>query len=180
MNASRAHRLSPIVLLGCFFVLTEMLAACLSYFIVPMLSRYLAMPFDNYISYFSVGIALMSIGASFLLLSSKAFRDSEQMGDGDVQTTRSDDSWQRACALIAERCGLTNRETEVMLLVSRGNSKNKIADMLFASSGTVQTHAKSIYRKLDLHSRQELIDLVSREIERESRMADSLEDPVPW
>lgn len=83
-----------------------------------------------------------------------------------------------AGTLIAERCGLTNRETEVMLLVSRGNSKNKIADMLFVSSGTIQTHTKSIYRKLDLHSRQELIDLVSCEIERESRMADSLEDPV--
>ena len=54
-----------------------------------------------------------------------------------------------AGTLIAERCGLTNRETEVMLLVSRGNSKNKIADMLFVSSGTIQTHTKSIYRKLD-------------------------------
>lgn len=179
-NASRAHRLSPVVLLGCFFVLTEMLAACLSYFVVPMLSRYLSVPFDSCISYFSVGMALMLIVASFLLLSSKAFRDNEQMCESDTQMVRSDDSWQRACVRIADRCGLTNRETEVMLLVSRGNSKNKIADILFVSSGTIQTHTKSIYRKLDLHSRQDLIDLVSREIDGERRTADSLEGSVPW
>lgn len=36
----------------------------------------------------------------------------------------------------------------------------KVADTLVISAGTVQSHVKRIYRKLDCHSRQEVIDLV--------------------
>ena len=36
-----------------------------------------------------------------------------------------------------------------------------IAEELFISENTVRTHCKHIYSKLDIHSRQELSDLVS-------------------
>lgn len=51
--------------------------------------------------------------------------------------------------------------TEIMLFVSQGNSAKKIADMVYLSTGTVQTHIKKIYQKLEIHTKQELIDLVS-------------------
>lgn len=35
-----------------------------------------------------------------------------------------------------------------------------IAEILFVSENTVRTHSKRIYVKLDIHKRQELIDLV--------------------
>ena len=57
--------------------------------------------------------------------------------------------------------GLSSRETEVMELIARGRSMVAIAEDLFISENTVRTHCKHIYGKLDIHSRQELSDLVS-------------------
>lgn len=56
--------------------------------------------------------------------------------------------------------GLSNREAEVAALIAQGRSKNYIAETLFVSQNTVRTHAKNAYVKLDIHSNQELIDLV--------------------
>ena len=54
---------------------------------------------------------------------------------------------------------LSPRETDIALLVARGYTVNRIAEKLCLASGTVQSHMKSIYRKLDVHSKQEVIDL---------------------
>lgn len=54
---------------------------------------------------------------------------------------------------------LSQREKEIAALIVRGNSVAAIAQKLFISENTVRGHSKSIYRKLDVHSKQELIDL---------------------
>ena len=48
------------------------------------------------------------------------------------------------------------------MLVGEGRSYQKIADSLGISLGTVQGHVKSVYRKLGVHTRQEVIDLLHR------------------
>lgn len=55
---------------------------------------------------------------------------------------------------------LTPRETEVFALLAQGRSVPYIRDALVISKETAATHAKRIYAKLGVHSRQELIDLV--------------------
>lgn len=55
---------------------------------------------------------------------------------------------------------LSPRETEVAALVVRGNTVAAIARKLFISENTVRGHTKAIYRKLAIHSKQELIDLL--------------------
>ena len=45
------------------------------------------------------------------------------------------------------------------LLIAQGRSKAYIAEALFLSENTVRTHAKNVYAKLGVHSKQELIDL---------------------
>ncbi|MEF9876291.1 MAG: helix-turn-helix transcriptional regulator, partial [Gordonibacter sp.] len=62
--------------------------------------------------------------------------------------------------LLAADQGLTPRETEVLGLLARGRSIPYVRDALFISKETAATHAKHIYAKLGVHSRQELIDLV--------------------
>lgn len=62
---------------------------------------------------------------------------------------------------IAAAHRLTPRETEVFGLLARGRSIPYIRDELVISRETAATHAKHIYAKLDVHSRQELIDLVA-------------------
>lgn len=55
---------------------------------------------------------------------------------------------------------LSAREREVTDLLLRGNTVAAIARKLFISENTVRSHAKNIYRKLGVHSRQELVDLL--------------------
>ena len=56
--------------------------------------------------------------------------------------------------------GLTPREEHVARLIAEGNTQRRVAELEGITLGTVQSHVKSIYRKLGIHSRQELIDLV--------------------
>lgn len=49
--------------------------------------------------------------------------------------------------------GLTARETEVLRLLADGLTTREIADRLFVSPHTINTHLTSIYRKLDLPGR---------------------------
>ena len=62
--------------------------------------------------------------------------------------------------MLQEAHGLSTRETEVMELIARGNSMASIAERLVISENTVRTHAKHIYTKLDIHRRQELLDML--------------------
>lgn len=66
------------------------------------------------------------------------------------------------CRKVAERRGLTPREAEIMELLARGRNSQAIQEKLTVSRNTVKTHVKNIYLKLDVHSQQELIDLVER------------------
>ncbi len=66
----------------------------------------------------------------------------------------------RQCGQVANTYLLTTRETEVLLLLARGHSAGSIRERLYISEGTVNTHMRNIYRKLNVHSQQELIDLV--------------------
>lgn len=70
-----------------------------------------------------------------------------------------------ACEHIRRRFDLTDRETDVLMLLSEGHTKKKIAETLHVSVGSVQTYSKSLYAKLDVHSKQEIIDLVKEGIE---------------
>ncbi|HYG39999.1 MAG TPA: response regulator transcription factor [Cytophagales bacterium] len=52
---------------------------------------------------------------------------------------------------------LTNRETEILKLIVEGNSTQNIADHLFLSYHTVNSHRKSICKKLKIKSPTELV-----------------------
>lgn len=66
---------------------------------------------------------------------------------------------ERCDAIGAER-GLTPRELEVMKMLCKGRTKSYIAETLYLTENTVRSHTKHIYTKLDVHSKQELMDLV--------------------
>ncbi|OUO91282.1 helix-turn-helix transcriptional regulator [Gordonibacter sp. An230] len=70
------------------------------------------------------------------------------------------DRTSKQCRQLQEAYGLSTRETEVMELIARGNSMASIAERLVISENTVRTHAKHIYTKLDIHKRQELLDML--------------------
>lgn len=51
---------------------------------------------------------------------------------------------------------LTPTEFQVLRLIGQGKSNDEIAEGLFISKNTVRSHIKSIYAKLDTHSRLQL------------------------
>lgn len=53
---------------------------------------------------------------------------------------------------------LTNRESDVLQMLVKGNSYATISEALFVSINTVKYHIRNIYEKLHVNSRQEAID----------------------
>ena len=64
------------------------------------------------------------------------------------------------CTALAAAHKLSRREEEVLALLAKGRSVPFIAEEFTVSKGTVKTHVRHIYEKLDVHSKQELLDLV--------------------
>jgi two-component system response regulator NreC len=57
---------------------------------------------------------------------------------------------------------LTTREREILQLIAEGNSSKKIAELLFISPKTVETHRTHIMDKLNIHNRTGLIKYAIR------------------
>jgi LuxR family maltose regulon positive regulatory protein len=52
---------------------------------------------------------------------------------------------------------LSGREQELLTLLAAGLSTSEVAGQLFITTGTVRNHLKSIYGKLDVHSRLQAV-----------------------
>ena len=63
-------------------------------------------------------------------------------------------------AIVRQLYRLSVREAEVMEHIARGKTVVRIAEELVISENTVRMHSKRIYSKLDVHKKQELIDLI--------------------
>lgn len=77
-------------------------------------------------------------------------------------------SLERAATELRDTYDLTARETDVAMLMARGNTMVQTASELNVSLDTVRAHSKSLYRKLGIHKKQELVALVDgllREVE---------------
>ena len=113
-------------------------------------------------------IVLLAVGcgaALFVLASSLMHRANveEAADEEQLPTGSGEDIQQRAIACVAEQFGLSEREAQVVDGLSRGYTVKRVAEELFLSQSTVQGYSKSAYRKLDVHKKQEVIDLVDSE-----------------
>ncbi len=66
-------------------------------------------------------------------------------------------------ASVAQQYGLSTREEEVLLLLGQKKTVGIIERELFIANGTAKAHVRHIYQKLDIHSRQELFDMLGVE-----------------
>lgn len=109
-------------------------------------------------------------GVSYAYRGAAAFEQSiiPVSGWGAIRPgARKEDGEGALFAKIASDYGLTARETEVTEYLARGRNKRVISQELGLAEETVKTHMGNVYRKLLVHSQQELIDLV--EAERDAR-----------
>ena len=99
---------------------------------------------------------------NFLLLRSFSFDDvvSHVRPVDTPRIVPPSESFDERCRSIAESFALTPREAEILQFYARGRSTAVVQEELVLSYNTVKTHVRNLYRKTDVHSQQELIDLV--------------------
>lgn len=164
-------------------VIPDMAACLLGYGILPLI--FTATTIDTLPSLRAIAMALVVILAisAFLVMSSLALRgldveegrarnsdrsdDRRDGGDtesevGEEGTPRKSSSPHQLDAL-ASLYALTPRERDVAEYVYRGYRAKRIAELMHLTPNTVQSHTRNLYRKMNIHSRQELIDLVDQE-----------------
>lgn len=78
-------------------------------------------------------------------------------GDGSVAVTVEQARPDDLVPIMLESYGLTDRETDVVLLLARGLSTKEIAEELMISAHTVRDHVKAVYDKAGVSSRGELV-----------------------
>lgn len=103
--------------------------------------------------YFAFLLA-MPLVAAWRREGTEAFGRGEAVGAADVQ---------QRCDRAARAGGLSPRETEVLSYLGRGHGIAFVAKTLVVSESTVRTHVKSIYKKLGVSSREELLQLIDEE-----------------
>ena len=64
------------------------------------------------------------------------------------------------CAHLAKKHDLTEREAAVLVPLAKGHTMKSIAEQFTVSFHTVRSQVRSIYLKLDIHSREELLDML--------------------
>ena len=79
----------------------------------------------------------------------------------DETTISLEEKMKQQIDVVSQEYGLTKRETEVVLLTAQGFSCAYISQKLVVSNSTVRFHQQNAYRKLGVHSRNELIEFVN-------------------
>lgn len=65
------------------------------------------------------------------------------------------------CEHTAAAHGLTEREGDILVLLAEGRTYQQMSDELLLSGNTVKTHARHMYAKLGVHTRDEALALVN-------------------
>ena len=106
-----------------------------------------------------VSVYLLLMAALLLFKDKRLTRGEEEIA---VDLPTPEELLASRCDEIASARQFTPRETEIFKLLAQGYTMPVISEKLFVSENTVKSHVKSIYQKLGIHVRSELIDLVNR------------------
>lgn len=109
-------------------------------------------------------LAYLSSTAMIFLLNDKNFSSQRLMADLSEPPLEVSayEAIDQSCVQMGREFGLTPREVETMQLLCKGRSKSFIAEAFSLSENTVRSHSKNLYRKLGVHSVQEMLALITR------------------
>ena len=68
----------------------------------------------------------------------------------------------RAVSEEVDDCGLTPREWEILIQLTKGSTAEEISDELFIAKSTVRSHLGHIYEKLDVNGHREAVVWAAR------------------
>lgn len=117
-----------------------------------------------------MGIEVIMVAAVVLVvLPRKQEAESSEINPASTETAIDKDAshartpFQQRAADFAQRYRLTAREAEVAKQLLMGHSYSRVMQELCIAEGTVNYHARNIYAKAGVHSRQELLELFESE-----------------
>lgn len=116
------------------------------------------------LTFFSVNLfGLITTFIILLLLVIAAYRKIQnELGQSSDCTVTPAERLKKDASSITDSEKLSDREKEVITLSLKGYSASRIAKKLFISESTVRFHLQNTYRKLGIHSKQELLDLIEK------------------
>lgn len=113
----------------------------------------------------NVTMLLVMLGSALCMMSSHNLRTGWGLAKPDTQSGL-DDAFGSAVSLLASDSGLTKREGVVLVQMARGKNRQSISEELCISKETAKSHMQNIYRKVGVHSQQELIGLLEERVRR--------------
>lgn len=113
----------------------------------------------NYATVVFLGLSLFAVMRTFVFSHTDAIMLAEARSSAVGEETLLEH-----CQVLAEQYALSSREREVFLLLARGRSGPFIQEELMLAQSTVKTHTRNIYRKFNVGTKQELLDLVNRDL----------------
>lgn len=158
------HILSPFVIVFCLRKLAlPALATCS---LSNVLIYALALIWTVVLEAARIDISIIMLVLTYLVTLAIAHTVGGQSNTLKPQTNQKDSDGiygnilERRNALVIDH-RLTSRESEILGLLLLGRSTPYIEKKLVLSNGTVRAHVRHIYEKLDVHSKQELLDLTT-------------------
>ena len=97
------------------------------------------------------GVLSKALHSEELVGALERIRDGEILMVGGPQDAESRGTWP------AQATGLTEREAEIIALITQGLRNDEIADALYLSKNTVKSYIRSAYRKINVESRSRAV-----------------------
>ncbi|MDR2109003.1 MAG: LuxR C-terminal-related transcriptional regulator [Coriobacteriales bacterium] len=127
-------------------------------------------------------IVLMLGLAYLVIVSSQLFHANsitDELKAAEIDTTVKSSLWKEKIDKVVEVYALSPRQHEVLRLLSRGRNAKYIQEAFYISRSTAKAHIYNIYKRLDVHSQQELIDIIENIDEMISKRADNRPESSP-
>ncbi len=145
------------------YVVAESLASFCSYLLTPSFAQYLGISLENQVFGCSLATAFVLAVAAFAFLGTGASAAEKPSGEAARPSPL------EACQAMAPAYGLTEREVQICALIAQGHTLDAIAERLGLSANTVRSYSKDLYRKLGVHKKQEVVELVGQAVEERVR-----------
>lgn len=136
-------------------------ALALAPFSAPLVEQpHLALTCAIAVLAFSLSAVFVSYLRFFTKSKERRYADApDEMGDSITTSVGIDDA---SLELLRSTYSLSEREFQVISEFSTGRSARYIADYYMLSEHTVKSHLRRAYAKMEIHSRQELLNLIDR------------------
>lgn len=108
----------------------------------------------------NVTVLVIMLAASLFMMSNRNLRTGWGLAKPDESEDGVGKGNEFAIQEIAADSALTKREVSILKHLSTGKNRKTISKELCISEETVKSHIRNIYKKVDIHSQQELLKLL--------------------